>query len=928
MTAQIIDLTNLSAAEGFIIQGDTDGDQLLAVSNAGDVNGDGIDDVIVGARQGDDGGTDAGEAYVIFGRTTGFGTAIGGRRVIDLTSLSASDGFIIQGDTAGDRAGQSVSAAGDVNSDGIADLLVGANTGGDGGSQAGETYVIFGRTTGFGSSVGGRQVIDLTFLSASDGFIVQGDRLGDLSGGRVSHAGDVNGDNIDDFIIGAQGAASTSGEAYVIFGRAGGFGSAVNGRQVLDLTTLSASDGFIIRGDVSGDQFGVTVSNAGDVNADGFDDVIVSANLGDDGGTNAGEAYIIFGRSTGFGSAIGGRQVIDVTNLSTSDGFIIQGDAADDRVNRISTLGDINGDGIDDFIVGATGAGNAGETYVIFGRTTGFGSTVNGRNVIDLTTLSPSDGFVIQGETAGDATGIVSEAGDINGDGINDILVSSFVGDRAGTDAGQSYVIFGRTTGYGTNVGGRQVVSLANLGLTDGLVILGDAAGDGAGGISAAGDVNGDGIDDLMIGAPNGDDGGADAGEVYVIFGNRNFGRAPAIEGTGGNDTLTGLAGDDTINGGAGDDVLVGGTGSDTMNGGTGNDIFVVTDAGDVVTELAGEGRSDRVETNLASYTLPANVEILEYFGAGAFTGTGNAEANIMVAGSLDDVLSGGDGDDTLAGEAGNDTLNGGNGADRLFGGTGADIMNGEAGNDRMTVDNIGDVANGGEGIDTVEISASLVGYTVAADVEIVRNTSGGNLTVTLNSLANTYGGSDGVDFVGGGAGNDSIYGRGGNDQMFGEDGDDFLFGEAGGDSLQGGNGADRIYGGADNDVLLGDAGNDTLYGEAGFDQIFGGAGFDIINGGAGADIFGFNLGDSGNSRATADRVQDFSQAQGDRFQISQGRSFIGTDAFSGTAGEMRYTQAGGNTFIEIDVDGNGVLDEIIRIDGLVDLTGADFLLR
>ena len=111
---------------------------------AGDLNGDGFGDLIVGAPSGDNGGSTAGEAYVLFGKESGFGTAVGGRQVIDLTNLSSLNGFIIQGDAAGDQLGWSVSAAGDVNADGFDDLIVGAPMGDDGGTNAGEAYVIFG----------------------------------------------------------------------------------------------------------------------------------------------------------------------------------------------------------------------------------------------------------------------------------------------------------------------------------------------------------------------------------------------------------------------------------------------------------------------------------------------------------------------------------------------------------------------------------------------------------------------------------------------------------------------------------------------------------------------------------------------------------------------------------------------------------------
>ncbi|MCW0182734.1 MAG: hypothetical protein OJI70_13240, partial [Zavarzinia sp.] len=192
---QVIDLTSLSAAQGFIIQGDTNNDQAgRSVSSAGDVNGDGFDDLIVGAPYGDDAGSSAGETYVVFGAAGGFGTDVGGRQVIDLTTLSAAQGFLVQGDVAGDQAGRSVSSAGDVNGDGYDDLIVGAPYGEDGGSYAGEAYVIFGAAGGFGTDVGGRQVIDLTTLTAAQGFIIQADTAGDYTGWSVSSAGDVNGD--------------------------------------------------------------------------------------------------------------------------------------------------------------------------------------------------------------------------------------------------------------------------------------------------------------------------------------------------------------------------------------------------------------------------------------------------------------------------------------------------------------------------------------------------------------------------------------------------------------------------------------------------------------------------------------------------------------------------------------------------------------
>lgn len=315
----------------------------------------------------------------------------------------------------------------------------------------------------------------------------------------------------------------------------------------------------------------------------------------------------------------------------------------------------------------------------------------------------------------------------------------------------------------------------------------------------------------------------------------------------------------------------------------------------------------------------------------------GNSANNNLSGKAGDDTIDGNAGDDTLNGGAGNDILNGGDGSDRLFGNGGADTMNGGGGNDRLEVDNVGDIANGGDGIDTVEIVTAGLTYTVAGDVEFIGNQSGGDLTITLNALANNYSGSVGVDIVNAGAGQDSVYGRAGNDQLNGQDGNDYLFGDIGNDALDGGDGIDHLEGGLDNDTLIGGVGNDTLYGQDGIDVVNGGAGVDFLNGGAGADRFVFAGGDSGATIATADRIGDFAQGQGDRIDLSaidavaggadNAFSFIGNAAFGNVAGQLRYEQISGVTYVQGDTDGNGVADFIIRLDGLHTLTGGDFLL-
>ncbi len=516
MAAPVIDLTGLTAAQGLIIQGDAAGDFAgWSVSSAGDINGDGFADLIVGAPRGDDGGDYAGEAYVIFGKTGAT------RANIDLTSLAASDGFIIQGDTAGDGAGYSVTSAGDINGDGFTDLLVGAPSVND--STGGKAYVIFGKVGAI------RTNIDLTSLAASDGFIIQSFLARDYAGYSVSSAGDINGDGFADLIVGAYRGdygGIDAGEAYVIFGKAGAT------RANIGLPSLAPSDGFIILGDDAGDRAGFSVSSAGDINGDGFADLIVGALRGDNGGIDAGEAYVIFGKA---GAT---RTSIDLTSLAASDGFIIQGDAADDRAGfSVSSAGDINGDGFADLIVGAPGGDNggidAGEAYVIFGR-----AGANRTN-IDLTTLAASDGFIIVGDDTGDrAGGSVSSAGDINGDGFADLIVGASRGDNGGIDAGEAYVIFGKAGATRANI------DLTALAASDGFIIQGDAAGDWAGlSVASAGDINGDGFADLIVGAPYGDNGGTNAGEAYVIYGSANIGRVNQAP-TAAPVTLTAIAED------------------------------------------------------------------------------------------------------------------------------------------------------------------------------------------------------------------------------------------------------------------------------------------------------------------------------------------------------------------------------------------------
>jgi serralysin len=244
-----------------------------------------------------------------------------------------------------------------------------------------------------------------------------------------------------------------------------------------------------------------------------------------------------------------------------------------------------------------------------------------------------------------------------------------------------------------------------------------------------------------------------------------------------GNFAGTGNAAANLITGGAGDNTLDGAAGADTMIGGVGNDTYIVDDAGDVVTEGAAGGANtvDNVETTLASYTLTANVEDLNYTGTGDFTGTGNEGANQIV---------GGVGDDTLNGLVGADSIFGGGGDDSIDGGIGADLMSGEAGDDTFIVDDAGDTVQelAGEGTDTVQ--TTLATYTLAAHLENLTFTGTGNFAGTGNAVANTITGGSGLNLLIGGAGDDTLIGGTSFDQLRGDDGADALTGGSGADSF------------------------------------------------------------------------------------------------------------------------------------------------
>ena len=430
-------------------------------------------------------------AYVLFGNAGGFPSEV------DLSTLSSADGFTIT-DESGAVAGVgfSVSAAGDVNGDGIGDLLVG--TGGEFNTSGGHAYVIFGNGAGFGAAV------DVSALNGNNGFAITG--VDDAQGFQaVAKAGDVNGDGFADVIVGS--ALASVNCAYVVFGNATDFD------PVLDVATLNGANGFKLTG-ADGDGTGSAVSGAGDVNGDGFDDIILGAPAADGG---IGTAYVVFGRPLGMAADL------DLTTLNGRNGFKMDGSYsfASEAGRSVAGVGDVNGDGYADVLVGGDNYSSNPGISVILGKAARFAPVVSSDRDI---TGGPDELFGLA----------LSGAGDVNGDGFDDAIVGA-PGDGG---SGAAYVLFGGMNGLATH-GNVFLYDISKLDARNGFKITGVNADDFAGGsVSGGGDINGDGFADLLVGAPQAYGG---AGAAYAVFG---FGTKVNISADGKTATLLDSDGD------------------------------------------------------------------------------------------------------------------------------------------------------------------------------------------------------------------------------------------------------------------------------------------------------------------------------------------------------------------------------------------------
>jgi len=404
-----------------------------AVASAGDINGDAYDDIIIGAYGYDNAETGAGKAYVYYGASSGPGTiadwsAQGSFRYHSVGQSVATAGdvnndgyddvivgawnydqvFVFYGSSSGLKEtpdwtadfgadprewfGYSVSTAGDVNNDGYDDIIIGMPGYGNGQSGEGRSLVFHGSADG---------------LNATPNWTFEINQQDAHLGYSVSTAGDVNGDGYSDVIVGAYNQGPGEGYAHVFYGSASG---------------LSLTPGWTAKSNIAGAYFGYSVSTAGDVNGDGYSDVIIGANGYNSGGLyNVGRAYVYHGSSSG---------------LSATPNWTAQGSQQYAYFgSSVSTAGDINGDGFSDVIVGADGKGYGtltgviGRAYIYKGSSSGLSTSYDWTS----STGQPDDRYGFS----------VAKAGDVNGDKAGDVIVGTPNYSGSLTEAGRSYLYFG-----------------------------------------------------------------------------------------------------------------------------------------------------------------------------------------------------------------------------------------------------------------------------------------------------------------------------------------------------------------------------------------------------------------------------------------------------------------------------------------------------
>ncbi|MHC5110736.1 MAG: S8 family serine peptidase [Planctomycetota bacterium] len=514
----LIDPEEYDGIRGFRLDGQNEDARMGgSVHAAGDFNQDGIGDFIVGSPGAYDIQDESvGEAYLVYG-SVGVGSSS-----INLST----DAVTFRGREPGDDFGNSVSGGGDFNGDGISDILIGAwGVNVDEDANHGEAYIVFGST----NSLAG-QLLRPAWLDGINGFILRGANSGDFTGQSVDFAGDINNDGFDDIMIGAHtwdlGEQSSTGRVYVVYGNPGPHSTLF---PLADLDPANGGDGtrgFILQGADASDQTGFSLSAAGDVNGDGFDDMLVGAYpAAPDEMPFAGKTYLVFG-----GSNPGGIGLLDLAGLDGTDGVTFHGiDGADLSSHHLSHANDVNDDGFDDFMIAAIWADpggrlQAGEIYVIYGHDNAWPA------VYALSVLLPENGgdgtlgTILNGIDSNDLAGYgLGLAGDVNVDGHEDLIIGAYLGDiPEANSVGEAYVLYGSSEPWPA------VIELSETVRTDlpddqriGFALRGKVQSEFLGfAATGIGDINADGAADFATGSPGLDvDEVNNIGRMYVTFG-------------------------------------------------------------------------------------------------------------------------------------------------------------------------------------------------------------------------------------------------------------------------------------------------------------------------------------------------------------------------------------------------------------------------
>ncbi|MBK9630413.1 MAG: FG-GAP repeat protein [Saprospiraceae bacterium] len=540
-----ITIDPLSSTPANILEGDQENARFgFSVSSAGDVNGDGFSDVVVGASNYDNGETDEGAAFVYHGSALG---------------ISTTAAAMLESDQENATFGYSVSSAGDVNGDGYSDVVVGAYFYDNGQTDEGAAFIYHGAASG---------------VSTTAAATLESNQENARFGYSVASAGDVNGDGYSDVVVGAylyENGQNNEGAAFVFHGSASGI--SINPAVILEGNQASAEFGYSVAsaGDVNGDGYsdvvvgahlygngetgegaafvyhgsvmgtsntaavilesnqesaysGISVGSAGDVNGDGYSDLVVGAYLYDNGQNNEGVALVYHGSASG---------------INTTVAALVESNQANSQFGiSVASAGDVNGDGYSDIVVGAflydNGQNNEGAAFVYHGSISGISTTT--------TALLESNQV---GATLGYS---VASAGDVNGDGYSDVVVGAYFYDNGQTDEGVAFIYLGSTLGISS---------------TAATTLEGDQENARYGySVASAGDENGDGYSDVLVGASYYHNGETNEGAAFIYHGSSfgiNITATAILESNQENAQLgNSIASAGDVNGDGYSDVLVG----------------------------------------------------------------------------------------------------------------------------------------------------------------------------------------------------------------------------------------------------------------------------------------------------------------------------------------------------------------------------------